>query len=601
MDRNAALAHLGLRGNEDSAGVLQLANARLASARQRLRSARSHAERIERQHELALLVEAFDHVTAVIRSAGYPGSRASSPSTNTVGRVPVQHVEPGTLLGGRIEVGELLGSGGMGTVYAAHDRLKQEDIAIKVLRQDLLLKESAGKRFFAEAKLSCSLSHPNIVRVHDIGVSGNQYYFSMERLRGRTLRQRMIEYRHENRLFSIAEVTDIARQLIDALRYAHRFLVHQDIKPENIWVANDGVIKLMDFGIARTYSEFRSTRYVAPEHQPVRDRVDWRVDQFSLAIVLYELLTGALPVGELAPLHKLRRDVSSRYAKAITRAMSLTPDDRWASLDDMLIELEAPVDKSRLAAAAVLTGALLFAAGAGAVAYYGRLPPLLSSESNAAAKAAPVLFSSSKTNDTPTAAESTSASTAKLPSVPSRDAAMSSITADVSGYDRSQSTQDMQMTKLPASLSDVTATHPSRAQLPGSITRKELQSAATAATAASPQAQCVNQCERDQGECRSITRRGRQQCLSAAAFNSNGRGTSSLTDRGLAECAFYDRDRCEYARDSRSCLRRIHLRHEECAAAYGNVAQHSQDCGVTANDAERRCLTELRDCRASCR
>ena len=110
-------------------------------------------------------------------------------------------MEPGAVLSSRLEIGALLGQGGMGNVYAARDRLKDEDVAIKVLRQDLLFSTAAKDRFLAEAKVSCSLSHPNIVRVHDVGVSGNYYYFSMERLKGHNLRHRIEAYERENRQF----------------------------------------------------------------------------------------------------------------------------------------------------------------------------------------------------------------------------------------------------------------------------------------------------------------------------------------------------------------------------------------------------------------
>ena len=221
---------------------------------------------------------------------------AHTPQLETLVRM-----EPGAVLSSRLEIGQLLGQGGMGNVYAARDRLKDEDVAIKVLRQDLLFSTAAKERFLAEAKVSCSLSHPNIVRVHDVGVSGNYYYFSMERLKGHNLRQRIEAYHRENREFSIEEVTDIARQLIDALRYAHRYIVHRDIKPENIWLAEDGTVKLMDFGIARAYSSSHMTQtgmtlgtayYMAPEQRVAAKDVDWRADQYALGVVFYELLAG---------------------------------------------------------------------------------------------------------------------------------------------------------------------------------------------------------------------------------------------------------------------------------------------------------------------
>src|SRR6185369_10867461 len=192
-------------------------------------------------------------------------------------------MEPGAVLSSRLEIGALLGQGGMGNVYAARDRLKDEDVAIKVLRQDLLFSTAAKERFLAEAKVSCNLSHPNIVRVYDVGQSGSYYYFSMERLKGHNL-----------------------RKLIEALRYAHRYIVHRDIKPENIWLADDGTVKLMDFGIARAYSSSHMTQtgmtlgtayYMAPEQQIAAKDVDWRADQYALGVVLYELLSGQLPTG----------------------------------------------------------------------------------------------------------------------------------------------------------------------------------------------------------------------------------------------------------------------------------------------------------------
>ena len=214
----------------------------------------------------------------------------------------------------------------------ARDRLKDEDVAIKVLRQDLQFSRAAKDRFLAEAKVSCSLSHPNIVRVHDVGISGGMYYFSMERLKGHTLRQRMEAYRQQNRVFSVAEVTDIARQLIDALRYAHRYIVHRDIKPENIWLAEDGTVKLMDFGIARAFSNSQLTQtgmalgtayYMSPEQRIGAKDVDWRTDQYALGVVLYELFAGTLPTGAVQPIDTLRRDLPKRYGAALMRAMAV--------------------------------------------------------------------------------------------------------------------------------------------------------------------------------------------------------------------------------------------------------------------------------------
>src|SRR5687767_128725 len=229
MNKESALANLGLSGSEDTATVARVYGERLSAVQDQLIKAGTDAERGDCRTKLSQLVESYEFVT---QSGRY--TKAANDSAATVMRTATElaqstpahetlvRMEPGAVLSSRLEIGALLGQGGMGNVYAARDRLKDEDVAIKVLRQDLLFSTAAKERFLAEAKVSCNLSHPNIVRVYDVGLSGGIYYFSMERLRGETLRHRMESYRESNREFSVSEVTDIARQLIDALRYAHR-------------------------------------------------------------------------------------------------------------------------------------------------------------------------------------------------------------------------------------------------------------------------------------------------------------------------------------------------------------------------------------------
>ena len=246
MNKESALANLGLSGNEDTATVARAYGERLSVVQDQLIKAETDAERGECRTKLSTLVESYELVTQTGRHTLVSAANESSATVMRTGTELAAHtpqldtlvrMEPGAVLSSRLEIGALLGQGGMGNVYAARDRLKDQDVAIKVLRQDLLFSVAAKERFLAEAKVSCSLSHPNIVRVHDVGVSGNYYYFSMERLQGHNLRHRIEAYEREKRQFGIEEVTDIARQLIDALRYAHRYIVHRDIKPENIWIA----------------------------------------------------------------------------------------------------------------------------------------------------------------------------------------------------------------------------------------------------------------------------------------------------------------------------------------------------------------------------
>jgi len=258
-------------------------------------------------------------------------------------------LEQGRLLSGRFAIGQLLGEGGMGSVYAAHDTVKSRDIAIKVLLPELIASAHARERFMAEAVVSCDLSHPNIVRVYDVGVSGEYLYFSMERLRGRTLRE-LLKAQRPKRL-PLPTVTSIARQMIEALQYAQRFIVHRDLKPENIWLCADGTVKLMDFGVARPLSgsdltrtgmAFGTPHYSAPEQWESAKDVDWRADQYSLGVMLYEMLTGALPLGVVEPPDKVRHDVPKHYGQAVMRAMSGRPEDRWESWPALLAELTVP-------------------------------------------------------------------------------------------------------------------------------------------------------------------------------------------------------------------------------------------------------------------
>jgi serine/threonine protein kinase len=655
MDRTAALAHLGLTGNEDPGGVTKAYSERLATVQERLVSAQTEADRIQSQTKLSELVEAFELVTSSGRYTKFRNNDAGatvmrSAEEIAAGTVPTYgdtsiRMEPGAVLSGRIEIHEMLGSGGMGNVYAARDRLKDEDIAIKVLRQDLVFSAAAKERFLAEAKMSTSLSHPNIVRVHDVGVSGNHYYFSMERLRGHTLRQRIEAYHRDNRPFSLAEVNDIARQLIDALRYAHRYIVHRDLKPENIWLAEDGTVKLMDFGIARAYTSSQLTQtgmtlgtayYMAPEQRLTAKEADWRADQYSLGIVIYELLVGSVPMGAVKPLQSLRRDIPARYAQALTKAIAPKPDDRWKSLDELLAEMQAPPSKApKTAVAVVLIGSLLVAAGAGAV-YFGGFKALLSSNGTAtaakesdgakgldsAAGSAGSAAGASGTADGTGPGSPTEPPAGSPPTNPPVDTSTVVAAAPVEEEKKSEpSPVDAMTGPVKESTDLVAAAVPSPAETKASSNAKSTEpggakSKASSGDTAPPTriamvdqsrsaesqtARCVTQCERDQGECRSIGRRSKQECMRAVGFNASGGRIAPITsNRAAAECAFYGRQRCEYARDSGACFSRMRNRFDSCVAITGNVAARKQDCDEKATESDAMCLQELRDCRDSC-
>ncbi len=386
MNKAVAMARLGLTSAEDVHSITRAYGECLSQAQQQLLASATSAGRQQSQARVTELVEAYAILTAiereqpaaasnatVLRSAAHDPAKAQLLNeTRPAQTGPPLPIAPGTVLAERLEIGALLGQGGMGNVYAAHDRLKDEDSAIKVLREDLTWSTAAKERFLAEAKVSCSLSHPNIVRVHDVGISNGHYYFSMERLKGQTLRQYMQLRQKSPRRMELDEILGIFRQLFEALEYAHRYIVHRDLKPENIWLAADGTVKLMDFGIARAYSHSQITNtgmtlgtayYMAPEQQKAAQEVDWHADQYSLGVVLYEMLSGTVPMGAATPLAKLRPDLPRRAANAIMRAMAPKPQDRWPSLDEFSAALHTSPRQTGRIAAGVLIALSAIAAG----------------------------------------------------------------------------------------------------------------------------------------------------------------------------------------------------------------------------------------------
>jgi tetratricopeptide (TPR) repeat protein len=249
-------------------------------------------------------------------------------------------VVTGQVLADRYEVRAALGSGGMGVVYAAFDRVRQEEIAVKVLLPHLLADPKARERFVNEAKIASNLSHPSIVRVYDIHQTPGLTFLTMERLRGRSLREELARRQQTAERFKVAEVLSIAEPLCEGLQYAHSQTVHRDVKPENVWLCEDGTVTLMDFGIARLLrpSQFTSTGlalgtayYMAPE-QLRGQEVDHRADQFALAVVLYELLTGEIPQGVIRPPHQLRRSVPASMSQAVMKSLEARPGDRHADM-----------------------------------------------------------------------------------------------------------------------------------------------------------------------------------------------------------------------------------------------------------------------------
>lgn len=207
----------------------------------------------------------------------------------------------GQMLDNRYEILEVIGSGGMAVVYKALCHRLNRNVAVKVLKDEFANDNEFREHFRAESQAVAMLSHPNIVSVYDFSRDYNCQYIVMELLEGITLKQ----YMQKKGAFSWKEALHFATQIARALSHAHsKGIVHRDIKPQNIMVVKDGSIKVADFGIAHLQNEratpkppetMGSIHYISPE-QAHGDPVDARADIYSLGVVMYEMLTGRLPL-----------------------------------------------------------------------------------------------------------------------------------------------------------------------------------------------------------------------------------------------------------------------------------------------------------------
>ena len=270
-------------------------------------------------------------------------------------------ITQGALFAGRYQIVSTLGQGGMGTVYKATDTQLGEPIAIKTLRADFLSNDATAlERFRSEIRLARKISHRNVVRTHDIGEADGTHYITMEYVAGTSLSDLL---QKKGRIPPAATIT-IGKQLARALQVAHEEgVIHRDIKPQNLVVQPDGVLKVMDFGIARlTERKQGMTRtgmvvgtpeYMAPE-QLLGDEIDARADIYSAGIVLYECLTGARPwvadsatvlIGKMLsepprPPIEVNPEVPAALSALIVRTIARDRNERPATAAELGDELE---------------------------------------------------------------------------------------------------------------------------------------------------------------------------------------------------------------------------------------------------------------------
>lgn len=279
-------------------------------------------------------------------------------------------VAVGDTLMDRYEIRGVIGMGGMGVVYRAYDRNRDADIALKVMVPALMTDAAARDRFLAEARLSSSLSHPNIVNVFDVQQAGELYFLTMELLEGQSLRSYLSALRQARQSVAVDRAVEIARKVGDALQYAHRHTVHRDVKPENVFIGEDGEIKLMDFGIARLLRNSQMTQtgaslgtayYMAPEQLAGEKTVDGRADQYALAVMLYEMLTGAIPQGRVESARAVRKDIPRKLSDAVDRAMAPKPEMRFPDMAAFVAALGGARGRMALPKPALHAGAVVAA------------------------------------------------------------------------------------------------------------------------------------------------------------------------------------------------------------------------------------------------
>ena len=268
--------------------------------------------------------------------------------------------QPGHVLGGRYEILELLGQGGMGAVYKARDHEVEREVALKVVRPELAGHPDIVRRFKQELILARQVTHKNVVRIFDLGEAEGAKFISMEYVDGRDLRSLLIE----RGKFEPEEAVGIIEQVCHALDAAHTAgVIHRDLKPQNIMVDKHGRVAVMDFGIARTAEASGLTQtgmlmgtpeYMSPE-QAKGVEVDSRSDLFSLGIIFYELLTGQSPYAAATPTASLVKRIQERavppakldpaipklVSDIVVRCLEIDPRHRYASAQEIVRDLEA--------------------------------------------------------------------------------------------------------------------------------------------------------------------------------------------------------------------------------------------------------------------
>jgi len=275
-------------------------------------------------------------------------------------------ISKGQKINDRYEIIRSIGEGGMANVYLARDIILDRNVAVKVLRGDLAEDDKFVRRFQREAIAASSLNHPNIVEVYDVGEDDGKYFIVMEYVDGKTLKS-LIKKRGA---LTLPEVIDIMLQLTSAIACAHEsYIIHRDIKPQNVIILEDGRVKVMDFGIAAQLNSNELTQtnsvmgtvYYLPPEQANGNVTTTKSDIYSLGILMYELVVGKVPFKGDSPVEvaiKQMRDkipditmanpdIPQSIENIILRACAKNPKNRYKSMEEMHNDLETALDPER--------------------------------------------------------------------------------------------------------------------------------------------------------------------------------------------------------------------------------------------------------------
>ena len=276
-------------------------------------------------------------------------------------------INRGDLIDNRYKIIKSIGDGGMANVYLAYDTILEREVAVKILRGDLSDDEKFIRRFQREANSASSLRHPNVVEMYDVGEDDGKYFIVMEYVDGKTLKG-LIKKRGP---LNLSESIDIMLQLTSGIACAHQsYIIHRDIKPQNVMILEDGRVKITDFGIAmalnnneltQTNSVMGSVHYLPPE-QASGNSSTTKSDIYSLGILMFELLTGKVPFKgenavEIAIKHmkdqipsvcKINPSIPQSVENIILKACAKNPKNRYETVAEMYEDLKTCLDVSRL-------------------------------------------------------------------------------------------------------------------------------------------------------------------------------------------------------------------------------------------------------------